>query len=228
MGRSQVERNRAARGHGGRGGIGGGRGPPRNRPPADAVLGDNAYRYERRHGPAAVNNDDDGNDDSGWTMTFGGGGDDATYRDIVFGDVLKNSKMTPSGGGGGMWSTTDEWHAASSSTNDGHDGDGAGDWMRIDVKALDECLREIPIHERLKLPRHVGDHLISMYGADVCRKKTLGELREESKCVVGTTESENEEDGKAEEEKLEEGKEEEEKEEEEEEDLEAWLDDMIA
>jgi hypothetical protein len=31
---------------------------------------------------------------------------------------------------------------------------------------------------------------VYMYGGDLCRKKTLGELNEESNCVVGTTENE--------------------------------------
>jgi hypothetical protein len=150
-------------------------------------------------------------------MTFEGR-DDAAYRDVVFGDVNK-SKITTLDGG----DAADERHRVSSSSmNDGQDG-VAGDWMRIDIKALDECLRKIPIHERLGLPRHVGDHILCMYGEDVCRKKTLGELREESNFVVGTTENEVDNDDKAEEKSGEE-----EKGEEGEEDLEAWLDDMIA
>ena len=55
---------------------GGSRGPT-----AAAVLGDNAHRYERRHGSA--NNNDDGGDDNddsgGWMMTFEGR-DEAVYR----------------------------------------------------------------------------------------------------------------------------------------------------
>ena len=226
MGRSQVERNRTARGRGsGRGGRsgshGGGRGTPRSRTAA-VVLGDNSHRYESHHGRANDdNNDDDDNDDpGGWMMTFEGV-DDAAYRDVVFRDVKKSNDISTLGGG----DATDERHrVASDLMNDGDGQDGvAEDWIRIDIKALDECLRKIPIHERLGLPRHVGDHLVRMYGEDVCRKKTLGELREESHCVVGTTESEMDNEEKEGEKSGEEAKGEEA-----EEDLEAWLDDMIA
>ena len=78
---------------------------------------------------------------------------------------------TPSGGGGGG----------------GHEGEDLADWMRIDLAALDACLRRLPMHERLRLPRHVGEHLERTYGVDPYgggRKKTLAELREESRCVV--------------------------------------------
>jgi len=66
--------------------------------------------------------------------------------------------------------------------------EAAEDWMSIDIKALDKCLKQIPIHERLKLPYHIGMHLENMYGLDTGvgggRKKTLAELREEAKCVI--------------------------------------------
>ncbi len=45
----------------------------------------------------------------------------------------------------------------------------------------------MPIHEHLGLPRHVGEHLEGRYGINSGsggRKKTLAELREESRCVV--------------------------------------------
>ena len=104
MGRSQVERNRTARGRGsGRGGRsgshGGGRGTPRSRTAA-VVLGDNSHRYESHHGRANDdNNDDDDNDDpGGWMMTFEGV-DDAAYRDVVFRDVKKSNDISTLGGG---------------------------------------------------------------------------------------------------------------------------------
>ena len=58
--------------------------------------------------------------------------------------------------------------------------------MYIDVKALDECLARIPMHERLKLPYHVGRHLENAYRANGIagregRKKKMAELREEWK-----------------------------------------------
>jgi hypothetical protein len=95
-------------------------------------------------------------------MVFGGGGgDDAAYRDIVFGDARSASTSSGGAGAAGGGLGKDEWHAGAAS------GDGEGglaDWMRIDIAALDGCLRRAPIHERLKLPRHVGEHLEGRYG----------------------------------------------------------------
>ena len=123
-------------------------------------------------------------------MVFGGGGgDDAAYRDIVFGDARSASTSSGGAGAAGGGLGKDEWHAGAAS------GDGEGglaDWMRIDIAALDGCLRRAPIHERLKLPRHVGEHLEGRYGVGSGsgsggggrgRTKTLAELREESRCV---------------------------------------------
>jgi hypothetical protein len=60
-------------------------------------------------------------------------------------------------------------------------------WMCINLGALDGCLQCVPIHERLWLPRHVGEHLEGRYGVDSGGggwKKTLAKLREESRCIV--------------------------------------------
>ncbi len=55
----------------------------------------------------------------------------------------------------------------------------------MDVQALTACLKQLPLHERLDVPYHVGKHIESRYGADnIGGKKTLAELREESKCII--------------------------------------------
>ena len=41
------------------------------------------------------------------------------------------------------------------------------DWISIAVGALDKYLKEIPIHECLKLPYHIGKHLEDLYGVDI-------------------------------------------------------------
>lgn len=57
--------------------------------------------------------------------------------------------------------------------------DNANNYLYIDIAGLSKCLEQLPIHERLDLPMHVGKHLEDMYGG--VRKKTLAELREDAK-----------------------------------------------
>ena len=109
----------------------------------------------------------------------------------------------------------------------------AEDWMSIDIKALDKCLKQIPLHDRLKIPKNIGDYLQDKYyNDDVEHKKTIAQLREESKCVILEEEEilhEVEEETPKNNESLKLVDDDEDNvSEEEDEDLESWLDDMIA
>jgi hypothetical protein len=106
-------------------------------------------------------------------------------------------------------------------------------WMEIDIKALDKCLRQhIPLHDRLHVPLHIASHTEERYGGNQNRKKTLAELREESKCIVvqhddddddgGGGASSNDANEKDDADNIKEDKDDDE------EDLEAWLDDVIS
>ena len=245
MGRSQVARNRAARGRGrgGRGGRGGGRdgggGSRRHNRGAGAdlsKLGSNDFRYNKSRS----------NDVADAARADDGG----AYYDGLLDEIHVG------GGSGLLGEYYGESHRAIGGGADENDladatlskngADGAEDWMSIDVKALDKCLKRIPIHERLKLPRHIGRHLEDTYGAEgkeggAHRKKTLAELREESKCIA----SGNYDDGSESESGRERGQPEEKGDalkpqppegtdelaadnDDEGDDLDAWLDDMIA
>ncbi|KAL7469097.1 hypothetical protein ACHAXS_009342 [Conticribra weissflogii] len=190
MGRSQVLRNRThgrpgqgrGRGRGGGGGRGRSHGNQhQRRGPDPKTLGDNSFRYRRPGGgDGGTGDDDDGeeNDD------FGFHGD---------GSLLSN-EFDPSIGIGGEYTYLGPAHdTASGLRDDGFDDIGLGrnyddnNTMSIlpedefDFAALAKGFSQIPIHERLKVPWHVGRHLENVYGVGISgRKKTLAELREES------------------------------------------------
>src|SRR5210317_108911 len=171
MGRSQVERNRikgrpgskgGGRGGGGRGGRGSG---SRRKGPDPCTLGDNAFRFQKDN-TAAHHNDnnyDNNNmllDDFNTGLLLGS----EYYGEESDDDAINNvvtRKLTSS----------DDF-----------------DYMSIDIQALSTCLKQLPIHERLDLPHHVGKMLEGRYGegqqvssssSSSNRKKTLAELREE-------------------------------------------------
>jgi len=224
MGRSQVKRNQAARGRGrgGRGGSGGkGSGAQTSRRKGSDLskLGDNSFRYDRSS-----------------TSNYNSSGDNA------YDGLLDDINLLPSAGLSEFYGHEEEDDLSSiaaslslSSLNNKQQNTNnkvAEDWMSIDIKALDKCLKQIPLHERLKIPKHIGDYLQDKYyNDDVEHKKTIAQLREESKCII----PEEEEIQVAEEEiseKNEVSKQQRDNEdtvsEEEDEDLESWLDDMIA
>ena len=226
MGRSQVLRNRTrGRGRGGRGGGGreggAGRGGSlsntsrRHKGGMDpSKLGDNSFRYERNNNSNNVASDDKG----------GGGRYDGLLDDINFmssgvggvGEYYGDSHYAPNDNGEEdlvdailLSSATAALSLSSEKSNEKRDMNHqqqnkdktvVENWMTIDIKALDKCMKQIPIHERLKLPRHVGRHLEDMYGVGTpssgggegggARKKTLAQLREESKCIASKEEEE--------------------------------------
>lgn len=260
MGRSQVKRNQAARGRGrgrgsgGRGdgsssGGGGGRSNSRRRYKADpSKLGDNSFRYEKSSSLNKASDDGDGGDDY-----YDGLLDDINFIPSGLGEVYSDTQLYNeeeeladailSSATAALTLSKKGNASNNSNSSQQYQNEVAEDWMKIDIKALDTCLKQIPIHERLKLPRHIGKHLEERYGVDgdggKGRTKTLAELREESKCIIAESDepllddaskkdevevgndsakvqlenTNNTEDGGADDE---------------DEDLEAWLDDMIA
>ena len=223
MGRSQVKRNQAARGRGrgGRGGSGGGRGGQSRRKKGGgdlSKLGDNSFRYDR----SSTANTSSGDD--------------------VYDGLLDDINLLPSAGLSEFYGDEEEdvllptiaSLSLSSNNNKQQNVNNTvkEDWMSIDIKALDKCLKQIPLHERLKIPKHIGDYLQDKYYNDgVEHKKTVAQLREDAKCIV----PEEEEIQEVEEEISKKSKvvrqqhdNEDNVSEEEDEDLESWLDDMIA
>lgn len=180
MGRSQVERNRikgrpgrggrgrGGGGGGGRGGGGGGRSTKRSGPDP-RTLGDNAFRFERNRQKDDTDGiiDDEGSmlllDDFNTGLLLGSDYYGASHYDLQEEDYE----------GGDVTATSSDY-----------------DWMSIDIQVLSNCLKQLPIHERLDIPYHVGKHIESRYGVDNNaageKKKTLAELREESKCIVNS------------------------------------------
>ena len=225
MGRSQVKRNQAARGRGrgGRGGSGGkgsGGQTSRRKKVGDlSKLGDNSFRYDR----------------SSTTNT--------SSSDDAYDGLLDDINLLPSAGLSEYYGDEEEDDLSSiaaslslSSLNNKQQNANnkvAEDWMSIDIKALNKCLKQIPLHERLKIPKHIGDYLQDKYyNDDVEHKKTIAQLREESKCVILEEEEilhEVEEETPKNNESLKLVDDDEDNvSEEEDEDLESWLDDMIA
>ena len=219
MGRSQVERNRikgrpGGRGGRGRGGSGGGGGrggrSSRRSGPDPRTLGDNAFRYERTKKDAII--DDDNNDmlldDFNTGLLLGSDYHGASHYELLQDD----DENVPSFENGGS------------------------DWMAVDVQAMTACFKQLPLHERLDIPYHVGKHIESRYGTDNAAggKKTLAELREESKCIVNNETVEDEEvdanqDSPAErKETKEDNNDNNDGDDDDEDDLDAWLDDMIS
>jgi len=224
MGRSQVKRNQAARGRGrgGRGGSGGkgSGGQTSRRKRSDlSKLGDNSFRYDR----------------SSTANTSSG---DADYDGL-----LDDINLLSSAGLSEYYGDEEEDELSSiasslslSSNNNKQQNINnkvAEDWMSIDIKALDICLKQIPLHERLKIPKHIGDYLQDKYYNDGAEhKKTIAQLREESKCVILEEEEIQQEEvdeiSKKDEVVKQQHDNEDDVSEEEDEDLESWLDDMIA
>ena len=147
-----------------------------------SLLGDNSFRYDHHHPRDDVDDDDDDDDYTNegrmealsLLLTGGGGvrgvGHDNDNNTL---DFFADSAATAANAAG----TT---HLL-----DNNETKARNSWMDIDIKELDKCLRHIPLHVRLKVPRHVGTHLQERYGNNNHnRKKTLAELREESKCIV--------------------------------------------
>ncbi|KAL7541329.1 hypothetical protein ACHAXR_010819 [Thalassiosira sp. AJA248-18] len=200
MGRSQVLRNRArgrpGQGRGGRGAgrgrsdTGGGRSSSRHKGGADPrKLGDNAFRFQRStSSTSAGGNDYDGLlDDINFMPTGGGLGE--YYGDSHYAANKEEEDLADA-----TLSAATEALASSEKEkmNRQQNDEVVENWMSIDIKALDKCMKQISIHERLKVPRHIGKHLENMYGVDGGgggRKKTLAELREESKCMIVEEES---------------------------------------
>lgn len=244
MGRSQVQRNRA-RGRPGQGGRGRGSGSGRGSDSGGRGSSSSSSSSTRRHkggaDPRKLGNNDFRYERS-TSNTSGGGGNGYSHYDSILDDI----NFMPTGGLGEYYgdshigmeeedlavATLSATAALTSSSSKGDQTENAEDWMTIDVKALDKCLQQIPIHERLKLPHHIGEHLENAYGGGRGggRKKTLAELREEAEFAHVESEPDNFE------------KEEEnvtntmqdgnmnndDSDADEDEDLDAWLDDMIA
>mmetsp|Transcript_14831 Transcript_14831/g.26945 ORF Transcript_14831/g.26945 Transcript_14831/m.26945 type:complete len:253 (-) Transcript_14831:378-1136(-) len=182
MGRSQVARNRAARG--GRGGRGRGGRDGGDSSTSGGGRSSSSSRHKGGGDPRKLGTNDFRHERSTSDNTSNGGGD------AFYDGLLDDSNFMSTGRGGLGEFYGDSHYAAGKEEEDLADAtllaqqSEVEDWMSIDVKALDKCLKQIPIHERLKLPYHIGKHLESMYGADGGgggRKKTLAELREESK-----------------------------------------------
>ena len=256
MGRSQVKRNQAARGRGrgrgsgGRGdgsssGGGGGRSNSRRRYKADpSKLGDNSFRYDNSTNKTSPSGGGDYYDGLLDDINFIPSGLGEVYSDTqLYNEEEELADAILSSATAALTLSKKGNASNNSNSSQQYQNEVAEDWMKIDIKALDTCLKQIPIHERLKLPRHIGKHLEERYGVDgdggKVRTKTLAELREESKCIIAESDeplldaaskkdevevgndsakvqlenTNNTEDGGADDE---------------DEDLEAWLDDMIA
>ena len=225
MGRSQVKRNQAARGRGrGVRGGSGGRGSynqasRRKKSCGDlSKLGDNSFRYDRSSTANTSSSDD------------------------VYDGLLDDINLLPSAGLSEYYGNEEEDESAALSSvslssnnkqSQNTNNKVAEDWMSIDIKALDKCLKQIPLHERLKIPKHIGDYLQDKYyNGGVENKKTIAQLREEAKCVILDEEEIQQEEVETISKKNEVVKQQHDNEdnvsEEEDEDLESWLDDMIA
>mmetsp|Transcript_12852 Transcript_12852/g.23101 ORF Transcript_12852/g.23101 Transcript_12852/m.23101 type:complete len:248 (-) Transcript_12852:240-983(-) len=247
MGRSQVQRNRA-RGRPGQGGRGRGGGSGRGSGSDSGGRGSSSSSSTRRHkggvDPCKLGSNDFRYERS-TSNTSGGGGDN---RYSHYDGLLDDINFMPTGGLGEYYgdshigmeeedlavATLSATAALKTSSSIGDQTNNSEDWMSIDVKSLDKCLQQIPIHERLKLPHHIGKHLENSYGGGKGggRKKTLAELREEVEFAHVEDEPNNIEkeeenvtntmqDGNM-------NNDESDADEDEDEDLDAWLDDMIA
>ncbi len=228
MGRSQVERNRikGRPGRGGRGrgsGGGGGRGRgsggggKKRSGPDPRTLGDNAFRYERTNHTSSK--DDGGNnsdmlllDDYNTGLLLGSDYYGASHYDMQQEEEEEYTTILP--------------NSSENSPNDS--------WMAVDISALTTCLKQLPLHERLDVPYHVGMHIESRYGADTAAagKKTLAELREESKCIVvsndETVDDKNIISSDTKDDKADDSGDNDGDNDEDDDDLDAWLDDMIS
>ena len=175
MGRSQVLRNRTKgrpgeRGRGrGRGGRGGGGGQSskvqRNRANLEK-LGDNSFRFERDRRTAAASIDEH----------YDGLLDDINFIPGASREYYGESHETAAAREDDLLAD-----ATASLSIRGLESDGGDDWMKIDMKLLDKCLREVPIHKRLNIAWHVGKHIEDQYGASGAgkgRARTIAQMRE--------------------------------------------------
>ena len=207
MGRSQVERNRAARGgrgagRGGGGGGGGGRG--RRHKQKIIVDGDNSFRYinTTTDGVAAAAAGDDNNDDDFTSWLFDDSAlDDGGYNflKVEADDVAGNNdsegllvtEILRSIAGGTSHHRHHHPQQQQNNTNKAIENTRIN-IMSIDIQQLNACLKQIPIHQRLRLPHYIGRHLEDRYGlvgvgssvGNSQMKKTLAQLREESRYIV--------------------------------------------
>ncbi|KAL3766433.1 hypothetical protein ACHAWU_007468 [Discostella pseudostelligera] len=204
MGRSQVERNRAARGRGGRGGGGGGGGRGRGgggtgggrRHKKIIVDGDNSFRYSNTNTTTHSSTTDAADDDyTSWlfeesapfdgTNNFFLGDEDVVGNEsseALVSEILNRSMDR-------LQSQHHQKHHQQGESIEQN-------IMFLDIKELNECFKQIPIHKRLQLPHYIGRHLEDRYGLGVGAtsgggrrgrenaKKTLAQLREESRCII--------------------------------------------
>ena len=242
MGRSQVERNRIKGRPGSKGGRGRGAGGhrggnnsnnKRKSGPDPRTLGDNAFRYER-------NRQKDNNNRNVIV-------DNDALLDDYHTELLLGSEYY---GASHYDLQEDEYYNDTSNNNCNSD----VDWMAVDIQALTTCFQQLPIHERLDIPIHVGKEIERRYGVENTdtgsgnrKKKTLAELREESKCctpiiestgevtskmensnqdvsTIGESNNDNQDSLDMKESKNDDG----ENNDNDEDDLDAWLDDMIS
>lgn len=181
MGRSQVERNRvkgrpgSKGGRGGRGdGRDGGGGRQKRSGPNSRTLGDNSFRFERRSRQKNVDDDDDMMLSDDLNSLFIG----SDYVGAAHYDLQEKEEEGEDTINSSLFQQT--LLSLSDDIIDNY-------WMSIDIQSLSACFKKLPIHERLDVPYHVGKILECRYGGMVVgqsRKKTLAELREESKCIV--------------------------------------------
>ncbi|KAL7434732.1 hypothetical protein ACHAXH_005666 [Discostella pseudostelligera] len=194
MGRSQVERNRAARGRGGGGGGGRGRGRGGGRRQHKKIIvdGDNSFRYSNTNTTQSNTNNDAADDDytswlfeesapfDGTNNFFLGDDDDVGNESEALVSVILNRSMDRSQSHHHQKQQHQQQQGVSPEQN----------IMLIDIKQLNECFKQIPIHQRLQLPHYIGRHLEDRYGLGVGgrgrenEKKTLAQLREESRCII--------------------------------------------
>jgi hypothetical protein len=198
MGRDQVKRNQVARGRGrggagGRGGGGGGgggaggktnrRGAGKSSSSSSALsLGDNSHRYDHRSSRSRIDvGVDDDEDDDGRMEAF-----DTAFAHC---DYASPSSLTRHDDDSLDFFADSAPTTTCNNTDRNVDNDdetrARNSWMEIDIKALDKYLRQnVPLHVRLQVPIHIASHVDERYGVTSNRKKTLAELREESKCIV--------------------------------------------
>jgi hypothetical protein len=204
MGRSQVERNRAARGRGGGGGGGRGRGGGgigRRHHKKIIVDGDNSFRYSNNNNTthsSTTTNDVTDDDYISWLFEesapfdgisnfFLGDDDDVgNENEALVSEILNRSMDRSQSKQQKQKQQHQQQQGVSPEQNT----------MLIDIKQLNECFKQIPIHQRLQLPHYIGRHLEDRYGLGVGastavggrgrenEKKTLAQLREESRCII--------------------------------------------
>ena len=189
MERNRIKGRPGGRGRGGGSGgrVGGGGGGGRSNHtkrsgPDPSTLGDNAFRFERNRQKDNTDGNSDQHDHGGIMLLddFNTGlllGSD--YYGASHYDVQEDNYE------GGDTATSLLYQQKKTTTSSSSRENSDNDWMSIDIQAMSDCLKQLPIHGRLDVPYHVGKHIESRYGGGGgAGKKTLAELREESKCIV--------------------------------------------